>query len=238
MTGRLTAWHVVRRAAGVARAEPVRVLVGALIVFTPFVALQIGASFLAEHIRDTEDQITGLIAVVLLPATTATLWGGVLYAGLLDRTVGAHHYGHHRHATRELIRELPLGRLIVADMLLVLIIVAGYLLLLLPALAAFTFFALVGPMITIEGRSVTGAFRRSASLVWPHFLLTFLIVTLPILIEEALLHSMIELLHAQLTVAGLAVSAAAGTLLGTVVGLIEVTLAYELIERDRARADR
>ena len=68
MTGRLTAWHVIRRAAMVARGElPVRVIVGALIVFAPFVALQIGASFLAEHIRDTEDRITGLVAIVLLP---------------------------------------------------------------------------------------------------------------------------------------------------------------------------
>ena len=215
-----------------------RVIVGALIVFAPFVALQIGASFLAEHIRDTEDRITGLVAIVLLPSTTATLWGGVLYAGLLDRTVGAHHYGHHRHETRELIRNLPLGRLIVADVVLVLIVVAGYLLLLLPALAAFTLFALVGPMITIEGRTVTGAFRRSASLVWPHFLLTFVLVTLPILIEEAVLHGLIELLHGQLTAAGLAAGALVGTLLGAVIGVVEVTLAYELIERDRSKTER
>jgi hypothetical protein len=236
MTGRLTAWHVVRHAAAVARNEPWRVLAGALIVFGPFVALQIGAQYLAEDLRE-HGGVTGFVALALLPATTATLWGGVLYAGLLDRTVGAHHYGHRRHATRDLLRELPIGRLIAADLLLVLIVVVCYAFFVLPALVAFTLFALVGPMITIEDQSVTGSFKRSARLVWPHFFLAFVLVTLPVALEEALIHGLVEALHGQLSLWGLVSGAAATALVGSAVGLLEVTLAYELIHRDSDRAD-
>ena len=49
-----------------------------------------------------------------------------------------------------------------------------------PGLVVDTLFALVGPLINLLGCTVLEAFRRSVLLVWPHFVLVFCFVAIPL----------------------------------------------------------
>ena len=53
-----------------------------------------------------------------------------------------------------------------------------------PGLVVGTLTALVGPLINLLDSSVPEAFRRSVRVVWPHFWLVFVMVTLPLAIEH------------------------------------------------------
>ena len=108
----------------------------------------------------------------------------------------------------------------------------GLALFVVPGVIIFTLWSLVGPVITIEDRSVRGAFARSWQLVRGHFWLTLLLVTLPLEIEQAALHAIqyAELFDHPLIPAFL-LNGLLGMIIGSVVGLVEVVLAYELIAR-------
>jgi hypothetical protein len=96
----------------------------------------------------------------------------------------------------------------------------------------FTLWSLVGPIIVIEGRPVGSAFKRSWGLVRPRFWLTFGLVTLPLQLEDAVLHAInyTELFDHPVVPAFL-LNGLLGTLIGSVVGLVEVVLAHALIAR-------
>jgi hypothetical protein len=210
------------------------VIVGAVLIFGPFVVVELVADVFVELYREEHGGIPALLAITLVPVANATVGGGVIYAGALERIVGAHHYGAERHSALQLARGLPLKRLLIADLILMVVTITGYALFVVPGLVAFTFFCLVGPMITIEGRDVRSAFRRSAQLVRTQFLLVFGLVTLPVIVEEAIFHSLAEfaLHHPRLItflLDGISVA-----IVGAAIGLIEVALAYRLVHRDEA----
>jgi hypothetical protein len=99
----------------------------------------------------------------------------------------------------------------------------------------FTLWSLVGPLITIEDRSVVSAFRRSWQLVRPSFWLTLCLVTLPIQMEQAVLHAIhYSELFAHPALPAFALNGLLGAIIGSIVGLVEVVLAYELILFDAA----
>jgi uncharacterized membrane protein YbhN (UPF0104 family) len=58
-------------------------------------------------------------------------------------------------------------------------------------------------------------------------------VTVPVVLEELVVHGLSELLHAQTSVPALAGGVVVAILIGAGIGLVEVTIAYELIRRDR-----
>ncbi len=68
---------------------------------------------------------------------------------------------------RDVLRSLPWGSLVLADLLTTVIIVAGLVALVIPGLAAITLLAVVGPVIEIEHRHAVAGLRRSAHLVRP-----------------------------------------------------------------------
>jgi hypothetical protein len=163
--------------------------------------------------------------------------GVVIYAGILDKVVGAHLHGHPDLSLREVWRVLPLGRLVAADALLTVATLTGLALFVIPGVIIFTLWSLVGPVITIEDRRVTSAFRRSWELVRGCFWLTFGLVTLPLKLEQAVLHAIhyAEVFDHPLVPAFL-LNGLLGMIIGSVVGLIEVVLAYELIARKNTMA--
>ena len=87
-------------------------------------------------------------------------------------------------------------------------------------------------MITIEDRSVGSAFRRSWQLVRPYFWLTLCLVTLPLQVEQAVLHAIhyTDIFEHPFVPAFL-LNGLLGMVIGSVVGLVEVVLAYDLISR-------
>ncbi len=172
-------------------------------------------------------QAVASVAVAVIGA-----FGFVFYAGLLDLVLGAYHRGEPDPTVRQVVRQLPHGKLVVADALLVLISGVLALLFVVPGIIALTFFCLVGPLIVTEQHTVLGAFRRSFRLVRPHFWMVLLLVVVPLLVEEALIHSVQVDLVPSRFLDNFVANAILGVLIGSVVGLLEVVLAHDFRVRD------
>ncbi len=108
----------------------------------------------------------------------------------------------------------------------------GFALFVIPGIVIFTLWSLVGPVITIEDRPPGSALRRSSALVRRSFWLTLFLVTLPLEVEETVLHAIqyTEIFEHPLIPAFL-LNGLLGMVIGSIVGLVEVVLAYELIAR-------
>ena len=206
-----------------------RVAGTAFVVFGTVAAVDAFATVLVidRHVsRPVGAAITSTVSAVF------AMVGVVVYAGILDKVVGAHLHGHPDLKVREIWRVLPLGRLVGADVLLALGTLAGLALFVVPGVILFTLWSLVGPVITIEDRSVVSALRRSWHLVRPSFWLTLGLVTVPLQFEQAVLHAVhyTEIFEHPLVPAFL-LNGLLGMVIGSVVGLVEVVLAYDLIAR-------
>jgi len=173
-------------------------------------------------------------AIASTVGAVVAMVGVVIYAGILDKVVGAHLHGHPDLTLREIAQVLPLRRLVTADVVLAFATLVGVALFVVPGIVIFTMWSLVGPVITIEDRSVRAAFARSWQLVRGHFWLTLLLVTVPLEIEQAVLHAIhyAELFDHPLVPAFL-LNGFLGMIIGSVIGLVEVVLAYELIARTK-----
>jgi hypothetical protein len=178
----------------------------------------------------------------VITSTVAAVFAGVgvvVYAGILDKVVGAHLHGHPDLTLKQIWRALPLRRLIAADFVLALATVVGLALFVVPGIVVFTLWSLVGPVITIEDRAVASALGRSCQLVRSSFWLTFWLVTVPLEVEQAALHAIqyTEIFEHPLVPAFL-INGLLGMVIGSIVGLVEVVLAYELIARPPATRTR
>jgi hypothetical protein len=203
------------------------VIVGAAIVVFGISAL---VDVLTDVLADQFGDNPGLIALLLTVAGLAVL-GTEFFAGLTDRIAGQEERGHAREPLGRMLRTLPYGRLIAADVILAVLTVVFSIALLIPGIIFFTFHALVGPTVVMEDRTVRSAFRRSRQLVRGHFWLVFLLVTLPILFEENVVHGIVEAFEGLGVVAVFVVNMLAGAAVGSIVAVIEVTLAHRLAIR-------
>jgi hypothetical protein len=133
----------------------------------------------------------------------------------------------------QVARHLPWGRLILADLLVVVLVIIGILALVIPGLVILTLLAVTGPMIEIEDRKVLPALRRSARLARHHFWSVALLATVPMILA-----SEIESIAPEPTGVGeilevLAVRGIGEGVLEAAIGLILVQLCYRLIALDR-----
>jgi hypothetical protein len=201
----------------------------ALVAGAAVVVFGVGAivDVLADEAADRAGDNPGIVAA-LLAATSMAFLGAEFFAGLLDRVVGEEERGHPRQSLGQVLRTLPYGRLIAADLLLMLGTAVLAILLVVPGLLFYTFFCLVGPVVVMEDRKVLAAFRRSARLVRTRFWLVFVLVVLPVLVEEEIVHGIVEAVDRLGPLAVFAVNAIAAAAVGSVVALIEVTLAHRL----------
>jgi hypothetical protein len=198
----------------------------ALVVF----GITAGFDVLIDAFDDRASEYPGLLAALFVVAGLAT-FGTTFFAGLLDRIVGEEERGHPRRPLGQVLRTLPYWRLIAADVLLSLGAAVATILLIVPGLIFYTYFSLVGPAVVMEDRKVFDAFRRSMRLVRGKFWLTFLLVTLPILVEEDAVHGMVALVGDASPLLVFVVNTLAGAAVGSVVALVEVTLAGRLAMR-------
>jgi hypothetical protein len=227
MTGRPRAGDVVRAALRTYREEFARVAGTAFVVFGIVAVVDAAAAVLVSdrHVsRPLGAAITSAVAGVF------ALVGVVVYAGVLDKVVGAHLHGHPDLTPREILALLPVRRLLVADVVLAAATVVGLAFFVIPGVVVFTLWSLVGPVITIEDRSVRDALRRSRQLVQPCFWLTLGLVTVPLQFEQVVLHAIhyTEIFEHPLVPAFL-LNGLLGMVVGSIVGLVEVVLAHELI---------
>jgi hypothetical protein len=223
---------VVRAALAAYRTHFARVAGTAVALYVPigfFEAffIDVGEGYYERH----DDILAGLVFAAVLIVTTVSVAGDAFFAGFLDAAVGEEMHGHPHRTIRRILRTLPYRRLIVADLLLGLTTAAGSLVLLIPGLAVFTLFCLVGPIINIEGVTVRQAFARSYHLVRPVFLVTVVVVTVPLVAEHELVHALQVWAFGSYVLKAL-VDGISSAVVYSIVGMVEVTLAYELIRRD------
>ena len=150
------------------------ILVG-LLVFVPLGLAETSLDLLPEleeHANAAQviEAIAGGAASVLV-----SLLGEVFYVAIVSAAVVAGSSGRVPRLGI-VLRELPLGRLLAADLSYALLVAVGFLALLVPGLIFLAWFALVAPAIEIEHRRFLDAFRRSRSLVRPHFWLVLGII--------------------------------------------------------------
>ena len=209
------AWHAVK-------AEPVRVIVPALVIF----GLDALESTLYTEISVDHLGLESIAGVFLFGASTLGL---TFYAGMLERLVGSVERNEPAQPVLVVLRTLPWLRLLAAEAILVVIDAAASLLFLIPGLIVGTLFALVGPLINLLDTSVRDAFRRSLKLVWPHFVLVFCFISLPLAVEHEVVVFVAELIPHEHIWAVFLTTFILGDLFGMALGLMEVTLAERLV---------
>jgi hypothetical protein len=108
--------------------------------------------------------------VVAAPLTVVVnLLGQAVYAGFAASAVVEWRAGLPVPSAATLVRELPICRLIVVDLLLSLGAAVGFVLLVVPGLVFLAWFGLTPAIVKFEHRRVLDSFRRSAALVRGHF---------------------------------------------------------------------
>ena len=187
---------------------------------------------LAERIEPGADPvmfavlIAGVLAVVVLK-----LLGPVAYAGYLDEAVGHGYFHGSKRTVGDVIRSLPLGRLLIADVILVAFVSLGLVLLVVPGIVIATLFGLVGPVIVQERRRVGDAFRRTYRLSRPAWRIIVLLVVIPIGLESAFEEFVLERAHEIHPAVEIGAEWLLAVTAGAIVGLIEVAIATELMAR-------
>ena len=207
-----------------------------LVVSIAVSAVTVAAELAADHLLDRADVTEALVGA--LSTSTLSLLGAVFLSGFLCRLVSSTEHGKTGQAAdgsriRDVLRSLPWGSLILADLLATLIIVAGLVALIIPGLIAITLLAVVGPVIELEHRSALAGLRRCVHLVRPHFWRVAAFATLPLLVANGIVAFLPDPSGTTDVVTTLVVRSVGEGILESVVGLLLVELCYRLIAADQ-----
>lgn len=179
---------------------------------------------------DDDVTLTGAALVVLVYGTLSHHF----LAGLLERVVASERRGHHRPGLREVLFDLPWRRLVVADLLLTVMVVAGLALFVVPGVVALTWFSVTLPIVNLERNPVLASFTRSYRLVRGHSWSVFAVAVCAFAIPEFVIGAIASLTH------GLTDSPALGAIghaipavvLMPIAALPIVVLAFDLVDLD------
>ncbi|MCX6362815.1 MAG: hypothetical protein NTW58_01320 [Actinobacteria bacterium] len=239
---RATIRSVVVAGLGTYRRRFGRIVLAALVVFAPIDLVVTLATEAAKHVAEKADVLSVVVSLsssaVGVAGTTLSL---VLFAGVIDRIVAVDQRGANDLPLRDILRGLPTTRLVLAGTLATALILAGLLLFLVPGFILMVLFSVVGPLVVIERLGVWASLRRSAQLVWPHFLLAFIVVLIPTVLEEELTSSLETFRWYDSPFVHLPIDVASTIFIGGLIGVVEVTLAHALIadaKRRRGDGDR
>ncbi len=231
--GRLTLGLVVGHAAGMLRFGFRRIAVVALLLFVPPSIL---AAFVERALVDLEHDPGALLGFGVLAsigiAAALRLLGPVVFAGYLDEAVGAGYFHGHQRRMADVLRSLPWGRLLVADLVVLgatALLTASFVI---PGFAFYMLFGLVGPVLVQEGRGLRASFARTFRLSLTALTPIAILVLVPTIFELVLHEVVFRALHG----AGLGVELVAewllAALIGGTIGVLEVALATELMARN------
>ena len=217
-----------------------------LVVSIAVSAVTVAAELAADHLLDRADVTEALVGA--LSTSTLSLLGAVFLSGFLCKLVSSTEHGSTEHGStehektgqaadgsriRDVLRSLPWGSLILADLLATLIIVAGLVALIIPGLIAITLLAVVGPVIELEHRSALAGLRRCVHLVRPHFWRVAAFATVPLLVANGIVAFLPDPSGTTDVVTTLVVRSVGEGILESVVGLLLVELCYRLIAADQ-----
>ena len=179
MSGEPGPAQLYRRVIATLRAEALPLLAVAAVVFVPLSLLEaVGDQELEIDLEDLTVLEIGGVAVAALAQVGTSLVGEVFYAGAVATLILGKRTGIRRRLS-DVARELPYLRLLAVDLLYSVGVALLFLLLIVPGILYFAYFALTAPIVEIEDRGVRAAFRRSRQLVRGH-LWTVLAILLPV----------------------------------------------------------
>jgi hypothetical protein len=177
--------------------------------------------------HDRNAIVVAAVVVVALATSATTLLGDVFYSGAVAGLVA-----HPGSSLRSVARTLPYLRLIVVDLLFGIGVSLGVLLVVAPGVVLFTWFALAGVLVEIEGVGIRAAFRRSRRLVRGRFWRVLVVVGPITVATEAVAEAAEAAGHSLLggsAVAEWLAGAAANVVLSPVYALAAVLTTLELI---------
>jgi hypothetical protein len=221
--------HVVRTALRVYRRHPATIAGIAAVVFAPLALIDSVAS---EQVDELSRQGGGraVVAVMVLLGTSVLTAGSAVGAGLMDNLV-APHFGRERAELRVALARLPKARLVGVDLSVSAIVAIGTLLGAVPGIVAYTLLCLSGPLLVRDELGVREAMRRSVDLTRRNLLVTFLVVTVPVLVEHQILDALEVFWDFSFLVLFAAHIVTAVVVLATVV-LVEISLALTLAHQE------
>jgi len=228
--GPLTYGLIVRDAVGMLRTHFGRVAAAALLLF-------VGPAMLAAAVGTVSGRPAGvdhpaIILGLAIVAIVLRLIGEVGFTGYLDEAVGSAYFRGHDRPMREVLRRLPWARLVVADVAVVIGTAVGLAVLVIPGIAFYVLFALVGPVIVQERRGVADAFRRTYRFSRSSITPILVLVALPTAFEVGIHEIIDDAIHGQGFVVSALVLWAVATIIRGAVGLLMVALAVELMARN------
>jgi hypothetical protein len=180
------------------RAKAASLLLLATIVFIPIGFLDALTTGVEVDSLDSFSLIRLAAAIGAVAAITMTgLLGEVFYSGAVAVSL-THPADEKPPSTIEVARRLDYRRLILVDIAYVALVIVGLLAFFVPGILVFVWFGLAGPVVEIEGRTVSGALRRSASLVRHNFWLVFLVLAPVELAGDAVAELVGQLVHGAL----------------------------------------
>jgi hypothetical protein len=206
----------------------------AAVVFVPIGLLDAVTTGIEIDTLDPGSLIKLAAALGAVAAITMTgLLGEVFFSGAV--AVSLTHPAHEKPPSiAEVARRLDYRRLILVDIAYVALVIVGLIAFFIPGILVFVWFGLSGPVVELEGQTVRGALRRSASLVRHNFWLVFLVLA-PVEIAGDLLTELIgNLVHDALGETFLATwlaESASNILFTPIFAIAAVLLTLDLIAR-------
>lgn len=231
-TGPLTARLVLRHARGMWRARSGRIAGAAFVFFVPPALLFFASEALRDAYQDSSGEarwalLVGLVAL----ASFARFLGAIFFAGFLDLAIGDDYFRGEARTLRGVLRDLPWVPLLIVDVVVNVAASIALAFFVIPGIAVYTLWGLVGPVVVQERRGARDALRRTFRISRPHWVMVLGLVVIPLGIEHALAEFVRHLVEND----GVLVVVAAEWLIAVTmlaaVGVAEVSLATELMAR-------
>ena len=231
---KLSARSVTREVVAAYRTHWLFLILAALVVLLP---QALADGFLdhlqVEGVRSARD--VAILAAVPL-TIVVNLFGQAFYAGLTAAAVIEWRAHRPLPNIRALLRTVPLGRLVLLDLVLTRGTAIGLVLLVIPGLIWLTWFSIAPAIVKIEHESVRGSMRRSRDLVRGNFWRVLWIVVGTIFVTELVASAISAPFHGVGFVT--LIDLAADGLLQPIEGLVIVVVALELLELRGELPDR
>ncbi len=228
--GPLTIRLILHHAWAMFRLGYLRVALVALILFVPPAVLAVLLEGITEEQLDLPFGAGVLLAMAI--GGLFRLFGPVVFAGYLDEAVGSEYFKGHRQRLPEVLRSLPWVSLLVADVIVVVGASIGLALLVIPGIAFYAAFGLVGPVMVQERRGIRPSFERTLQISRTAIVPVVLLVIVPLAAEQVIHEAAYRAVHEEAAHIRILVEWLVAAIVGGAVGLLEVALATELMARN------
>jgi hypothetical protein len=180
--GKLSLRETAREMWAVYKAHWTFLVPAAVVILLPqSIADALVEGFHIDHLRSVADFAT--LGAALL-TTAINLFGQAVYAGLTAAAVIEWRAGQPLPPLRELIRAMPLGRLVVLDLVITLLVAIGFVALIIPGLIVLTYIGISPAVLKLEHLGVQEALSRSVQLVKGRARQVFVIAVGAVLVTE------------------------------------------------------